>query len=115
MTIPEKVKAKVEIFKEKARSIKEAALVWGKEHPEEAAGLVCSVIFVGGGSLIKAAGEAKRKRDDYVDRECRQWDPQTGQYYYTRRPLKNREKLELESRMAQGERKGEILKDMRVL
>ena len=110
-----KISEKAKKAKEGLGKAKEAVKAWAKENPEEAAGLLCSAIFVGGGAVVKAAGKAKKDKEEYKDRECRQWDPVTGQYYYTKRPLKMDEKLELDRRMQNGERKGMVLKDMGVM
>ena len=110
-----KVKDKYLVFKDKMGRLKDAVKRWADENPSEAAGLVCSVVFVGGGTAVKAISAKKKEKEEFEERECRQWDPVTGQYYYIKRPMKSREKLELDRRMEAGERKGEILRDMRLL
>lgn len=40
------------------------------------------------------------------------YDHSTGQYYHCKRPLTNQERLELERRLDNGEKKGQILRDM---
>lgn len=110
-----KIGEKVSKIKEIGGKVKGAAIEWAKEHPDEAAGVVCSAVFVGGGWLVKKVGDRRQERKEYIERETRQYDPRTGQYFYTRRPLNSNEKLELEARMEAGEPKGQILKDLRVL
>lgn len=111
----EKISVKIKKAKEVAGKLKEAVKTWAKENPEEAAGLVCSSVFISGGAIVKAIDKARKDKEEYKDRECRQWDPVTGQYYYTKRPMTMNEKLELDRRMQNGERKGIVLKDMGVL
>ena len=43
------------------------------------------------------------------------FDPRTGDHWFTKRPLTAKEKLELERRYDNGERKGQILDDMGLL
>lgn len=110
-----KCKDKYLAFKDKMGRIKDAVKIWAKENPEEAAGLVCSAVFVGGGAVVSAAQKKKKEMDEFNERETRQYDPVSGQYYYIKRPMKSREKLELDRRMAEGERKGAILNDMKLI
>lgn len=110
-----KVKDKYLAFRDKMGKVKDAMKEFAKENPDEAAGLVCSAIFIGGGALAKGISDKRKEKAEYTDRECRQYDPVTGQYYYIKRPMKSREKLELDRRMEAGERKGQVLADMRLL
>lgn len=110
-----KVKDKYLAFRDKLGRVKDAVKIWAKENPDEAAGLVCSAVFVGGGAVVSAAQKKRKEKEEIEERECRQWDPVSGQYYYIKRPMKDREKLELDRRMAAGERKGAILHDMRLI
>ena len=110
-----KCKDKYLAFKDKMGRLKDAICQWAKENPDEAAGLVCSAVFVGGGAVVKGISDKKKEKEEYEERECRQWDPVTGQYYYIKRPMKSKEKLELDRRMANGEKKGQILHDMRLI
>ncbi len=55
------------------------------------------------------AKEARDHRDRHI------YDRSTGQYYETKRKLTSRERLELERRLADGEKKGAILRSMNLL
>jgi len=119
--LKEKLKAKVTALKEKAkdtaRSIKaygkrlaSKALDWIADNPEKA-------IVIGGaiaGSCKKAI-KAKRRYDKYRRFECRVYDRRTDTYSYSTRPLKAREKQELECRYCSGERKSDVLQSMGLL
>ena len=110
-----KVKEKLDKAKEKATKVKYALGIWARENPDQAASAIGTAVFGGGAMLISIASRRAKKKADFDERECRQWDPVTGQYYYTKRPLSSREKLELSRRMRNGESKGDILYDMDVL
>ena len=110
-----KVKEKIEKAKEKAGRVKYALGEWARENPDQAASAIGTAVFGGGAMLYSMASRKAKKNKEFNERECRQWDPVTGQYYYTKRPLSSREKLELSRRMRKGESKGDILYDMDVL
>lgn len=52
--------------------------------------------------------------DPRNNRDCRFWDPRTGRYSYSRRPLDWRETEELDRRYRNGESYSSILHDMRL-
>ena len=110
-----KVKTRWLILMDKVHIGKKAVCTFVKENPNEAASVACSLGFLACGTAYGAVQKHRKEKQEYIDRETRQYDPVSGQYYYTKRPLKNKEKLELDRRMAQGERKGAILDDMRLL
>lgn len=110
-----KAKLRFEDARYKAERVKEGVAKWARENPSEAASVVGTAIFGGLTVGYGAVSKAKKKRDEFNERETRQWDPVTGQYYYTKRAMKNNEKLELDRRMKNGESKGEVLRDMRLL
>ena len=71
-----------------------------------------------GPGILKMGDTAIRKkmqdRDRRID-ECDYYDPRTGEHWYTRRPLTNNQKLNLERRYNEGESKGDILRSMHML
>lgn len=82
-----------------------------KEHPIETFTLACMAlpgILKIGNSLIRADIQKKETRYN----ECDIYDPRTGTHYYTKRPLTNKQKLNLEAEYKEGKNKGEILRRM---
>ena len=79
------------------------------------------LLLVGGGvatviAIFKgksSCGGRSFRREE--DRDYRVYDPRTGQYYYLKRRMTNREKMELDYRIDNGERMGFILDDMNLL
>lgn len=79
------------------------------------------LILIGGGAATVIAlfkgkscynGRSFRREDD---RDFRVYDARSGQYYYLKRRMNNREKMELDYRLDNGERMGFILDDMGLL
>lgn len=64
-----------------------------------------------GDSVLKTRRQNKERRYD----ECDYYDPRTGEHWYTRSPLSNNQKLDLERRYNNGESKGSILRSMHKL
>ena len=64
-----------------------------------------------GDTIIRTRKLDKVKKQD----ECDYYDPRTGEHWYTRKPLTNNQKLNLEQRYNNGESKGEILRSMHML
>ena len=68
--------------------------------------------------VLKVINSAIRAHSqDQITRynECDIYDPRTGTHYYTKKPLSNRQKLNLESQYKEGRNKGEILRDMKMI
>lgn len=100
--------------KEKVSETWNGAVTACKEHPMEAFTIACITvpgILKIGNSLIRANIQAKETRYN----ECDIYDPRTGTHYYTKRPLSNKQKLNLEARYRDGEDKGKVLYDMHML
>jgi len=86
---------------------------WNKNKAEII--VVAPLVYGGVKAVTKTANhaiDAKRERD-HRDRHI--YDRSTGQYYETRRKLTTNERLELERRLANGEKKGAILRSMGLL
>ena len=84
------------------------------EHPQEAltiAVLALPASLKLANSIVRAKQQSKETRYN----ECDVYDPRTGTHYYTKKPLTNQQKLNLESRYRAGEDKGKILYDMKLL
>lgn len=76
------------------------------------------LILALGPKLLNCVGKffSYRKEKKVQDkRECGYYDPRTGEWWTTRKPLNSYEKLELERRYKSGESKGQILSSMRKL
>ena len=114
----EKVRANWKSFKGKMWLVKNDIIAWANDNPEQAGQVLVGLggLFVTGGGAIyhKAMKKAKEKKE-HDENEKEQYDPRTGMYFYTRRPLTNREKLELSRRMKQGEYKADILESLGLL
>ena len=85
---------------------------WVKDNKEDLAlvGSGLAIIF----GYTKARGNRRSYRQE-DDRDFRVYDNRTGQYYYLKRRMTNREKMELDYRLENGERMGFILDDMNLL
>lgn len=84
------------------------------DHPMESLTVFCMVvpgILRIGNSLIRKSIQVKETRYN----ECDIYDPRTGTHYYTKHPLTNIQKLNLESEYKTGRNKGEILREMKIL
>lgn len=79
---------------------------WVMDHPIQAT-------IIGGiiAKLLRTGYSEYKTRQ----RDTRTYDPTIGSYYNLRRPLTNKEKLELSERHKGGESIGDILAGMRVL
>lgn len=73
---------------------------------------------IGVKSLARCAGSFARGRAvkaETRDRQTRFYDHSLGAYWYTKRPLKQSEQLEVSKRKAAGESYGDIFRSMRLL
>lgn len=73
---------------------------------------------IGAKSIARCAGSFARGRAvkaETRDRQTRFYDHKLGQYWYTKRPLKQSEQLEVSRRKAAGESYGDIFRSMRLL
>lgn len=90
---------------------------WIKDNPKEAAVLATGILFGIGaaGNGIAAVDRritaAKERKDD----RCNIYDPSLDIQWKTKRGLTNAQALEYQRRVAAGERRGDVLKDMKVL
>ena len=113
--------SKLESMKEKAKEIGAKAKEKAKEVKQKVetgiennAEIFVAVISIAGPALLAIAGSAASKKER--DREhCLVEDDRTGEDLMVRHPLTNDEILELGNRMADGQSKGESLKDMGLL
>lgn len=112
-------------FKQKVKDGCEKAKIWAHDKWEDTkvfvkenkAELLFLTMILGPG-ILKMGDTAIRKkmqdRDRRID-ECDYYDPRTGEHWYTRKPLSNNQKLNLERRYNNGESKGDILRSMHML
>lgn len=85
-----------------------------QDHPDETLALACVAVPVIGkvaNSAIRCYMQGRETRYN----ECDIYDPKTSTHYYTKRPLSNKQKLNLEAAYNAGRSKGEILKEMRLI
>ncbi len=77
--------------------------------------VLAPIVYGGVKAVSRTAGRAIEAKSlkDHRDRHI--YDHSTGQYYETRRKLTSNERLELERRLADGEKKGAILRSMGLL
>lgn len=89
------------------------ALDFAADHKEGLAvcALVAPAAYEIGRKMVK---DIKHDSNDKRER-CQYWDRRTMHMWETRRPLTNRELMELDYRVKRGEHMGKILSDMRVL
>ena len=73
------------------------------------------------GAAVKISHEINRGRtirnEERAERDkaYRTYDPSLGDYYYLKRPMRTSEKLEVDRRVQNGERKGTVLADLGLL
>lgn len=94
----------------KAKEYGNSILNWAIDHPVQA-GLVVSFLT----KLSQKALVEHRDRKNELRRRTREYDPTIGVYYDLKRPLTNKEKLELSRRHKNGEPIGDILDEFNVL
>lgn len=97
----------------KAKETAKKAATWAVDHKDEATALVITAVTAYAG--IK---KITRKTESAVEREridhC-YYDPSSGLHWQLRRPMTNRERIELSQRKRAGEPVEDILYDMRIL
>ncbi len=108
------LKEKWETLKWRAEQKKREVKRFCQEHPEAAffgATTLVGGVSYGGKKIINAVGA----RREFKSLECRHYDRRTDTYWFSKRPLKTSEKLELEKLYSEGLGKGEILRQMGLL
>ncbi|SFU31979.1 hypothetical protein [Butyrivibrio sp. INlla21] len=85
-----------------------------KDHPMETFTIACLAV-PGVLRVVNSAIRAHSQNQETRYNECDIYDPRTGTHYYTKRPLSNTQKLNLENEYKAGRNKGEILRDMKML
>lgn len=98
---------------EQAKNLGRDAVVWGMNHPVEAAGIVGGIATVVGG-INKVGNRREKRREDKI-KETRVYDNRTGFYCYLKKPLTANQKAELASRQLNGESVTAVLKSWNVL
>lgn len=97
----------------KAKETAKKAATWAVDHKDEVTALVITAVTVCAG-IKKVAGktaiEVERERISHT-----YYDPSTGLHWQLRRPMTNRERIELSQRKRDGELIEDILDDMRIL
>ena len=118
MNLKEKFEDVKEKSKEKVKDTAKAA--WLKvekfyyDH-EDGIRTWAPVIVSGGLAAGKFAAKHHKARAERLRIDCRHWDPKKGTYYYSKRPLKSSELLELDYWYDSGYSKGEALRRMGLL
>lgn len=113
-TFKEKVHAaKVKVqtgFQNGVKKVKDTV----QDHPMETFTVICLAV-PGVLKIVNSAIRAHSQNQETRYNECDIYDPRTGTHYYTKRPLTNNQKLNLENEYKAGRNKGEILRDMKML
>lgn len=111
--LKEKIK---ETWNKTKRNLKKGC-EWIKENPEEAATIATGILFgigaagKGIASVDRRIQAAQERRDD----RCNIYDPSLDIQWKTKRGLTTAQALEYQRRVAAGEKRGDVLKDMKVL
>lgn len=105
---------KREEFKRKAKEkankfVASSKTFW--DNNKEVIVVLTPIIFSGIGMMNKSARRREEKREE-ERRERRVYDPSMGDWWDLKKPLTNTERLELEKRVANGELRGDVLRDM---
>ena len=109
-----KMKAKVETFKRSAAE--KAKKAWNQywDHKQVTLPLTIAGIGFATKGLVKLSNELAEMREEH-HRDLMSWDPRLGEWLELKRKLTNAEKVILDARLADGERKVDILSDLNVL
>ena len=101
---------KAEARKRKIKEYCRKAIGWIQEHPVEALGAATMALGVGKKTLgvHKVHTEERRRATEF-------YNPRTGMYATTKRPLTAKEKAYAEKRFKEGDSWTEIFSDMKVL
>lgn len=105
---------KKEEFKKKVKEKADKICTSAKEfwdNNKEAIVVLTPIIFSGISMMNKSARRREEKKEE-ERRERRVYDPSMGDWWDLKKPLTNNERLELERRVADGELRGDILRDM---
>lgn len=108
--IKEKFKAKKTEAANKVKDKGNAVLNWMVDNPVKA-----GIVVTFGTKLLSSIFRNYKDRKNAYNRSTREYDPSLGLYYDLRRPLTNKEKLELSRRHNNGEAIGDILDDFKVI
>ena len=101
-------------FKEKAEDAKaKISCFWANN--KDAIVVMTPFVATGVAGLAKAGASIYRTKSENFHRDREVYDPRSGDYYTLKRKMTNQQKLELERRMARGERKGDILRSMKLI
>lgn len=101
-------------FKAWAGRKKEELNVWFGENKEVV--MVCAPVIIGGGlELIKVLVKRSNINREEQLKTNFIYDRHSGHYYELKRQPKSRQWIEIDRRKDEGERVGDILKDMRLL
>ena len=85
-----------------------------REHPIESL-TITSIALSGAFKCANSAMRMHMQNKETRYNECDIYDPRTGTHYYTKRPLTNNQKLNLESEYRSGKDKGKILREMHMI
>lgn len=112
--IDDEIKAKFKEKKDNAvnqvKTKGNAILDWMVDNPVKA-----GIVVTFGTKLVSSVLSNFKARKNAYNRTTREYDPSLGFYYDLRRPLTNREKLELSRRHEKGESIGDILDDFNLI
>ena len=112
--IKQEVETRLAAAKVKLQELKYKAIdIWQNNKAEII--VLAPLVYGGVKTACRTANRAIEAKElkDHRDRHI--YDRSTGQYYETRRKLTTAERLELERRLADGEKKGAILRSMNLL
>lgn len=99
-----------EWIEDKKRRVK----AWIVEN-QETIKIVTPIVVSGLVAVGKHSMSARKQRKEDERLYCRHWDPREGEYYWSTRPLRANEKLELQNLYSRGMSKGEALRRMGLL
>ena len=74
--------------------------------------VVATPIAIAAFSEINKAANRHERAKEERRRDSRVYDPSLGYWWDLKKPLTNNERLEMEARIANGEKRGDILRDM---
>ena len=109
-----KAKAKFETFKREAKDRIVRTGKWYWENKEFTIPVTVAAVTMVTKGLGKVSHQIALNREE-THRNLKSWDPRLGEWLELKRALTNSEKVAMDARLKNGERKVDVLKDLGVL
>ena len=113
----QELKSKAKRSRDKTKKTVHESVEWVKDNPGEAAAIATGILMGIGaaGKGIAAVDRRITAAKERRDNQCNIYDPSIDYQWKTKRGLTTAQALEYQRRVAAGEKRGDVLKDMKVL